>query len=139
MDGTLLTQLGIGAALFLGGLGAGLALRRGDRSARARAAKLEVELTEARRQTDVYRAQVEKHFERTSDLFRDLTDQYSALYGHLAEGARALCPDGSPALGLGLNDPLLEPGSILAGDEPLDEEVDEPGDREPDRPDRDQP
>ena len=134
MDTTLLAQLGVGLALFAGGLGAGLALRRrGD--PKARVLELEGELNEARQQLDTYRAQVEKHFERTSDLFRDLTDQYSALYGHLSEGARALCPEGGPAIGLGLNDPLLEPGSVLAGDEPLDEARDledltGPGERE---------
>ena len=50
---------------------------------------------------------MEKHFERTSELFRDLTEQYTALYAHLAEGARELCAEGGPALGRGLNDPLL--------------------------------
>lgn len=119
MDTGLFVQLGVGLALFLGGIGTGLALRRRDAAARARVLELESELEGVRQELQGYRARVEKHFERTSHLFRDLTDHYSALYSHLADGARDLCPDGGPALGLGLNDPLLETGDLLAGDEGL--------------------
>ncbi len=114
MDPTLLVQIAIAVASLLVGLGAGYALRRPDRSLSARAEELETQLAEARgateearRAQDAYRGQVEKHFEKTSDLFRDLTEQYTTLYGRLAEGARELCPEGGPALGRGLNDPLL--------------------------------
>lgn len=114
MDTTLLLQIAAGLGLFLLGLAAGLVLRRRDAGARARAAALESQLAETQQELEGYRARVEKHFEHTSHLFRDLTDQYSSLYNHLAEGARTLCPDGGPALGLGLNDPLLEGGDLLS-------------------------
>ncbi len=107
MDEVVLWQIGIGAVAFLLGLGAGTLLRRPDRRLKARLEELQGELQESRREYDQHRARVEKHFERTSELFRDTTEQYTALYSHLAQGARDLCPGGGPALGRGLNDPLL--------------------------------
>jgi hypothetical protein len=134
MDGIELWQLGLGVALFLAGLGVGFVLRRGDASLRSRIQVLESEVAEAERRYSDQQARVEKHFEKTSDLFRDLTEHYTALYGHLAEGARTLCPEGGPALGKGLNDPLLEAGLLpgaearaaLSDLEPLDDLEDLP-------------
>lgn len=96
----------LGAGLFAAGCGAGWWLCR-DREAR-RAERLGAELDEARREYAGYRQQVEKHFAQTSDLFRDLTHQYTALYAHLAEGTRDLCSSQVPALGRGLDLPALE-------------------------------
>jgi uncharacterized membrane-anchored protein YhcB (DUF1043 family) len=99
------------------GLGAGLVLRRPDRRMKAQVEALRSELQETQREYDQHRARIDKHFERTSDLFRGLTEQYTELYGHLAEGARELCSEGGPALGRGLNDPLLA-ATLGAGEEP---------------------
>jgi hypothetical protein len=107
MDQVVLWQIAIGGGGFLAGLLIGFGLRRPDRRLRTQVEELESQLQETRRQADQHRARVEKHFERTSELFRDLTEQYTALYAHLAEGARELCDEGGPALGRGLNDPLL--------------------------------
>lgn len=111
--------------MFLIGLGTGVFLRRGGvRTARAEAERLGVDLDLARaqlvdageklaaaqRQLESQRAAVAKHFDRTSDLFRDLTHQYTALYAHLAEGARELCPDQRIPLGGGFGGPLIGPG-----------------------------
>lgn len=128
MDNTILIQALVGLVLFAAGLGIGRLTNRGDARAKARVEELESELATAQKDLEGYRAQVEKHFEKTSRIFRDLTDQYSALYGHLADGARNLCPDGGPALGLGLNDPLLETGDLLVDDETLGEADSAPGD-----------
>jgi uncharacterized membrane-anchored protein YhcB (DUF1043 family) len=118
----LLVLLGI----FLIGLGTGVFLRRGGiRTARAEAERLGQDLGAARAlladaeekrraaegELEAQRAAVAKHFERTSDLFRDLTRQYTALYAHLAEGARELCPDLAIPLGHGLTEPLLGAGA----------------------------
>jgi uncharacterized membrane-anchored protein YhcB (DUF1043 family) len=119
MNGIELWQVGIGVALFLAGLGAGFALRRGDASTRQRIVQLEVELSESKRLAEAQQASVEKHFEKTSDLFRDLTENYTALYSHLADGARTLCPEGGPALGRGLNNPLLEVEAGLHAETPV--------------------
>jgi len=124
-----LAQIGPGVLVLLGtfliGLGSGVFLRRGGiRSARAEAERLgrdlgetrtqlagaEEELQVARRELEQQRAAVAKHFERTSDLFRDLTRQYTELYSHLAEGARELCPDQRIPLGVGFSEPMLERG-----------------------------
>jgi uncharacterized membrane-anchored protein YhcB (DUF1043 family) len=89
------------ALIFATGLGLGVWLRRPDAKTRGRIATLEAELVDARAQLESQRAGVAKHFERTGELFRDLTGQYTALYAHLAEGARKLCPDPNELLGRG--------------------------------------
>jgi uncharacterized membrane-anchored protein YhcB (DUF1043 family) len=98
-------QLAVAFGLLIGGLAAGLALGRGGSRARARIRELELEVRVEREEHAAYRDGVAKHFAGTSDLFRDLTHQYTALYAHLAEGARDLCPDRVPALGRGLGEP----------------------------------
>jgi len=106
----------IGVGLFGLGVGLGLWLRRGDRAAHQRVEELELELLRARGRLEEHRDQVVKHFEQTSDLFRDLTEDYTALYAHLAQGARDLCPDQVPGIGRGFAGPLLEgppdPGEV---------------------------
>ena len=89
------------ALIFAAGLGLGVWLRRPNAKTRGRIASLETELLDARAQLESQRAGVAKHFERTGELFRDLTGQYTALYAHLAEGARELCPDPNELLGRG--------------------------------------
>ncbi len=109
-DGTTGIQLAIAFGLLVGGLSAGLALARGGPRARARIRELELELRQSREEHAAYRDQVGKHFSGTSDLFRDLTHQYTALYAHLGEGARDLCPDQVSALGGGMGAPPLVAG-----------------------------
>jgi uncharacterized membrane-anchored protein YhcB (DUF1043 family) len=91
-------------------LGAGLVfmlMRRGGTVNRERAESLTTELDETRLDLESHREEVSKHFAETSDLFRDLTEQYTRLYVHLASGAREFCPDEVPSLGQGLDTPLL--------------------------------
>jgi uncharacterized membrane-anchored protein YhcB (DUF1043 family) len=57
------------------------------------AAKDEIKRT--RDELDRYRGEVVEHFTGTSQLLRDLTLQYRAVYDHLATGASGLCPEGS--------------------------------------------
>ncbi len=109
-DETAGIQLAIAFGLLVGGLSVGVALGRGGSRARARIRELELEVRQAREEQAAYRDQVGKHFSGTSDLFRDLTHQYTALYAHLAEGARDLCPDQVPALGRGMGAPPLMAG-----------------------------
>ena len=100
----------VGAGLFAGGLVCGLLLAEGGR-ANGRLRRLERELAEERERAAAYRDSVATHFGGTSDLFRDLTQQYSSLYAHLAEGARELCPDHAPELGNGFASPALPPAA----------------------------
>jgi uncharacterized membrane-anchored protein YhcB (DUF1043 family) len=75
MDQVVLWQIGTGVVAFVIGLGAGLVLRRPDRRMKAQVEALRSELQETQREYDQHRARIDKHFERTSDLFRGLTEQ----------------------------------------------------------------
>lgn len=97
-------QIAIAAGLLVGGVLLGLVLARGGAGARARARRLEKELHQAQEHLASYQDQVAKHFVQTSDLFGDLTRQYTAVWDHLAEGARDLCAERASALGRGFDD-----------------------------------
>jgi uncharacterized membrane-anchored protein YhcB (DUF1043 family) len=101
----ILVAFGVG--LVVGGVVVGLLQRRSGGAARERAARLAVELDETRGKLEEQRAEVARHFEETSDLFRDLTEQYGRLYTHLSQGAREFCTGEAPALARGLDAPLL--------------------------------
>ena len=116
--------LAFGAGLVLGAVTVGLLQRRTGGAARERARQLGIEVDEAREELGAQRAEVAKHFTETSDLFRDLTEQYTRLYAHLAEGAREFCPEEVPALGRGLDGPLLGgSGDSEPAEEPLADEA----------------
>ncbi len=51
---------------------------------------LKAELEEARQEMDSYKANVNNHFDKTSELVNELTQDYVKVYKHLAEGAQAL-------------------------------------------------
>jgi uncharacterized membrane-anchored protein YhcB (DUF1043 family) len=113
---TILLAFGVGLAL--GAVAAGLLQRRSGGAARERAEQLAIEFEETREKLETQRAEVAKHFEETSVLFRGLTEQYTRLYAHLREGAREFCPEEVPALGHGLEGPLL---GASADSEPAEE------------------
>ncbi len=95
--------------LLAGGVVAGFLLGRGTGAQRRRVRELEKDLRLAgvrlegaaeelkRREQDLedYRDKVVAHFAGTGERLRDLSVQYRAVYEHLAEGARVLCPEGS--------------------------------------------
>ena len=51
---------------------------------------LKDELAQARREMDEYKGSVNHHFDKTSELVNELTQDYVKVYKHLAEGAQAL-------------------------------------------------
>jgi hypothetical protein len=106
--GVLEVALGIG--LLALGILIGRWIRHRSSPLRARIEELDQLLSEERERRTAYEAAVGKHFEQTSDLFRDLTQQYTVLYAHLAEGSRELCGDRPVALGRGFDLPGLSPG-----------------------------
>lgn len=54
------------------------------------AGKIKTELKVAREELDSYKASVNQHFDKTSELVNDLTQNYVKVYQHLAEGAQTL-------------------------------------------------
>ena len=52
--------------------------------------KLEAELQQSREEMATYKASVNSHFSKTSDLVNELTQDYVKVYRHLAEGAQTL-------------------------------------------------
>ena len=83
--------IGILGGLLGIGLGAIVTYTLGARNSRTH--KLQRELDQlAERFTD-YRDQVGQHFMHTSDLVKEMTRSYRAVYEHLATGAHHLCAE----------------------------------------------
>jgi hypothetical protein len=120
-----LALLAAGLALAIG-LGLGILIGRRGRRDLARIRELEREIEALRSEEQRYRSSVSKHFGRTSDLFRDLTERYTELYAHLAEGARELTPESPPPLARGFGPGLL-PGTEAAPEPHTEAEAAESG------------
>lgn len=82
---------GIAFLSFFLGVGLGLIIMAFAGRDTKRAAKLQEELNRVTARFEEYRQEVGQHFEKTSDLFQDLTERYRTFYEHLAGGAQALC------------------------------------------------
>ncbi len=80
----------MGFGTFIGGgiLGA-IAYRNLD-PARKDASNLKAELDQVRKEMESYKANVNSHFDKTSELVNELTKDYVKVYKHLAEGAQEL-------------------------------------------------
>jgi uncharacterized membrane-anchored protein YhcB (DUF1043 family) len=91
MSVSLPLAIGLLCGSVLGGLGVYLVLRyrAGGRSPAAVGKEL-----------DEYRKEVGEHFDKTSELFAAMTDQYRTLYEHLSTDARSLTGRNSIALAL---------------------------------------
>lgn len=83
-DFWVVAALGLAVGVFLGWVITTLINRR--RAAGASVAEL-------RREMETYRDQVNDHFARTAELFKDTTEKYRELYEHLSGGAQELCND----------------------------------------------
>ncbi len=81
-------QIGI-IALVAGALIGALAYRLLAPSVK-QAGKVKSELDETREELNDYKASVNSHFNKTSELVNDLTQNYVRVYQHLAEGAQTL-------------------------------------------------
>jgi uncharacterized membrane-anchored protein YhcB (DUF1043 family) len=78
-----------GIALLAGGLLGALICRRFTPTI-SDVDELRVKLERSRSEMETYRASVNSHFSKTSDLVKDLTEDYVKVYRHLSEGAQNL-------------------------------------------------
>ena len=85
---------------------------RGDNK-RKRILDLESQLDQAAQSRADYEAGVSEHFAKTADLLHKLTDDYRAVYTHLAEGAEQLCGDQVNMAEAALNSPDTEAKPLL--------------------------
>jgi uncharacterized membrane-anchored protein YhcB (DUF1043 family) len=79
-----------GGITLVGGILIGVLLLRLFNPAAGDVAKLQAELEQARKDMESYKASVNTHFNKTSDLVNELTQDYVKVYRHLAEGAQTL-------------------------------------------------
>lgn len=106
---------GISIITFAFGLGLGFAiafllLPRGQR-----VRELEQQLQSVQSELAGYRGKVNQHFQKTAELFEDMTGRYRAIYQHMAGSAQELCQERPPALQLDIVDRgrLAEPAAGL--------------------------
>ncbi len=65
---------------------------KGDTSA-PKVQELEQSIAQANQEMQEYRGQVTGHFEKTANLFNQLTNDYREVYEHLANSSEQLCGD----------------------------------------------
>lgn len=122
-------------ALILGGaIGGALGwysalMSRGDNKRRL-IMELETQLDQAKQSRADYEAEVSEHFSQTADLLHKLTDDYRAVYTHLAAGAEQLCGEHVTMAEAALSGP-----ESTNGDKPHLVEVAQPLDYAPKKPD----
>ena len=85
-------------ALLLGGAIGGIAgwywaMNARSDNKRKLIIELQTQLEQASQSRADYEAEVAEHFSQTADLLHKLTNDYRAVYAHLADGAQHLCGD----------------------------------------------
>lgn len=83
----------VGILCLLLGIGLGVIVTYSLASRNNRTRKLQRELNQLTEHFTDYRDQVSQHFMHTSDLVKEMTRSYRAVYEHLATGAYHLCTD----------------------------------------------
>jgi uncharacterized membrane-anchored protein YhcB (DUF1043 family) len=95
--GHLMFSIGTTVAITIlagaAGLTAGwfLGINRKTQDKRERIIELEAQLDAAQQARADYEAEVTEHFARTGELLSRMTEDYRAVYNHLARGADELC------------------------------------------------
>jgi len=93
---SLLTLIGVGTALLLLGLAAGLLAGRRSSTAGQRLRETEQRLEQVLQDKQAYEDEVVDHFSETAKLLNNLTEQYREVHNHLARGAGSLCKGRGP-------------------------------------------
>lgn len=83
----------LGLVCLLGGIVIGAILYKFLRSDEVRIHQLEDQLQALSDEYENYKKDVHAHFGDSAQLLNKLTESYKDVYQHLAQGARALCPD----------------------------------------------
>lgn len=119
------TLWAIGILGVLLGIGLGAIVTYALVSRNSRTHKLQRELNQLSERFADYRDQVGQHFMHTSDLVKEMTRSYRAVYEHLATGAHHLCAEdpAAPTLSHQNTDQLATDPSAKtdAGDTDYDE------------------
>lgn len=89
---------GISIIAFAFGLGIGFLAAYLVIPRSGRIQELEKDLEAAQAAHKDYRDKVNQHFQKTAELFEDMTDRYRAVYRHMASSAQTLCEQQPPAL-----------------------------------------
>jgi uncharacterized membrane-anchored protein YhcB (DUF1043 family) len=84
---------GVAFVMFAFGIGFGFIIAYFTLPGSQRIKELEQEVKNLRQESADYRREVDQHFEKTSEMFHDLTIHYRSFYDHLASGAQKLCAD----------------------------------------------
>lgn len=95
---------GISIIFFAFGLGSGFFIAYLTIKHDGRVKELEDELSKVQVDHTKYRGKVSQHFEKTAELFEDMTERYRAVYQHMASSAQTLCEERPPALQLDIVD-----------------------------------
>jgi uncharacterized membrane-anchored protein YhcB (DUF1043 family) len=91
---------GISIITFAFGLGIGFLAAYLVIPRSGRIHELERDLESAQAEHRAYRDKVGQHFQKTAELFEDMTERYRAVYRHMAGSAQALCEQQPAALQL---------------------------------------
>lgn len=83
----------IGIGCFFGGAALGALWFKMFRSDEVRIDALEQQLQTLTNEHETYKSSVHAHFSSSAQLLSKLTESYKEVYVHLADGARALCPE----------------------------------------------
>jgi uncharacterized membrane-anchored protein YhcB (DUF1043 family) len=83
----------LGLVCLLAGIVIGAILYKFLRSDEVRVTQLEDQLQTLSDEYENYKKEVHAHFGDSAQLLNKLTESYRDVYQHLAQGARALCPD----------------------------------------------
>jgi uncharacterized membrane-anchored protein YhcB (DUF1043 family) len=79
-----------GTIVLACGIFLGMLINRSLNSSTADVDQLKSDLERERAEMESYKASVNSHFNKTSDLVKELTQDYVKVYQHLAEGAQTL-------------------------------------------------
>ena len=97
MDSELILLM-VPVGIFVAGLVLGLLVGLRTNGSRRHARWLESELDRTRAELSSYQSRVTDHFAETAQVFNTFSDQYQAVYQHLASGCRELCRGDHPQI-----------------------------------------